>query len=149
MFIIDPMWAFSGVHQSQQKEQKKKNRNTWGKLRFTFKPVLLKPPQFFHVMTGRRPTVTSFSFHFKALTHVYFLSARLRMVCLSGLLVAVLAFLCVPSLGSACWDSPTCSDLSSKEKMLVSALSVIYNVAVFYGFIRDTKMCNFVCNKLS
>lgn len=28
----------------QQKEQKKKNRNTWGKMRFTLKPVLLKPP---------------------------------------------------------------------------------------------------------
>lgn len=43
----------------------------------------------------------------------------LTMVRLSGLLVLALTCVCAPSVVSACWESPVCSDLSSKERMLV------------------------------
>ncbi|XP_075872967.1 pro-opiomelanocortin B-like [Nelusetta ayraudi] len=40
------------------------------------------------------------------------------MVRLSGLLVLALTCVCAPSVASACWESPVCSDLSGKERML-------------------------------
>ncbi|KAM3860960.1 pro-opiomelanocortin-like [Diretmus argenteus] len=39
------------------------------------------------------------------------------MVCVSWLLVVVLAYVCTPGFG-ACWDSSICSDLSSKDRLL-------------------------------
>lgn len=38
---------------------------------------------------------------------------------LPGLLVLVLTCVCAPGVASACWESPPCSDLGSKDKMLV------------------------------
>lgn len=43
----------------------------------------------------------------------------LMMVRLSGFMVLALTCVFAPSMASACWESPACSDLSSKEKMLV------------------------------
>lgn len=54
-----------------------------------------------------------------SLTRVYVLYTRLRMVCLSGLLVVVMASVCVPSFGSVCWDNSICKDLSNMGRILV------------------------------
>ncbi|XP_069552709.1 pro-opiomelanocortin-like [Brachyistius frenatus] len=40
------------------------------------------------------------------------------MVCLRWLLVAVMAYMCVPGFGSACWDSSICNNLSNKKRIL-------------------------------
>nr|XP_020445427.1 pro-opiomelanocortin-like [Monopterus albus] len=39
------------------------------------------------------------------------------MVCLCWLLVVVMAHVCVPGFGSACWDSSICNNLSNKERI--------------------------------
>lgn len=41
------------------------------------------------------------------------------MVRLSGFVVLVLTCVCAPRMASACWESSACSDLSSKDRMLV------------------------------
>ncbi|XP_068580646.1 pro-opiomelanocortin-like [Cebidichthys violaceus] len=40
------------------------------------------------------------------------------MVCLSWLLVVVMAYACVPGFGSVCWDRSQCNDLSNKGRIL-------------------------------
>lgn len=50
---------------------------------------------------------------------VYVLSTRLRMVCLCGLLLVVMASVCVPSFGSVCWDNSICKDLGNMGRILV------------------------------
>ncbi|XP_029984177.1 pro-opiomelanocortin-like [Sphaeramia orbicularis] len=52
------------------------------------------------------------------------------MVCPSWLVMVVMAHVCVPGFGSACWDNSICNDLSNKERILECihvCMSVIQN----------------------
>lgn len=47
------------------------------------------------------------------------LCTGLKMVCQCWLLVAVMAFVCIPGFESVCWDNSICKDLSNKARILV------------------------------
>lgn len=65
------------------------------------------------------------------------------MVRFSGFVVLALTCVCAPRMASACWDSAACSNLSSKERMLVRGLSrCLHFFRVCGGIETHAHTCN-------
>lgn len=71
-----------------------------------------------YIKRGTKPTCRLES-SCKISTLVFIRPQALTMVQFSGFMVLALTCVCTFSMASACWESPACSDLSSKERMLV------------------------------
>ena len=55
-----------------------------------------------------------------SLSHVCVLHSRLKMMCVRWLLVAMMAYVCVPGFGSVYLNSSVCNNLSTERRIQVS-----------------------------
>lgn len=63
------------------------------------------------------------------------------MVCVSWLLMAVMAYVCIPGFGSVCWDGTICDDLSNKERLLVGPSSLLFSLRfIVAGCVKSSRI---------